>query len=81
MAALALLARVEADPKKEAEAESFLRGGLSVVQEEPAATAWFVIRLGPSRFAIFDAFPDEADRQAQLTDLVAAALKPEKRNA
>jgi hypothetical protein len=24
---------------------------------------WFGIRLGPSTFAIFDAFPDEAARQ------------------
>ena len=39
-----------------------------------ATTAWFGIRLGPSTFGIFDAFPDEAGRQAHLTGRVAAAL-------
>ena len=75
MVTLALLVRLEAKPGKEAEVESFFRGGLSVVQEEPATTASFAIRLGPSTFGIFDAFPDEAGRQARLTGRVAAALK------
>jgi len=69
-----LLVRVEAKAGREAEVESFLRGGLSVVQEEPATTAWFAIRLGPSTIGIFDAFTDEAGRQAHLTGRVAAAL-------
>jgi quinol monooxygenase YgiN len=75
MVTLALLVRLEAKPGKEAEVESFLRGGLSLVQEEPATTAWFAIRMGPSTFGIFDAFPDEAGRQAHLAGRVAAALK------
>ena len=70
----ALLVRLEAKPGKEADVESFLRGGLSVVNEEPATTAWFAIRMGPSTFGIFDAFPDEAGRQAHLSGRVAAAL-------
>jgi quinol monooxygenase YgiN len=70
----ALFVRLEAKPGKEAEVESFLRGGLSLVQEEPATTAWFGIRLGPTTFGIFDAFPDEAGRQAHLSGKVAAAL-------
>ena len=74
MVKVALLVRLEAKPGKEADVESFLRGGLSVVQEEPATTAWFAIRLGPSTFGIFDAFPDEAGRQAHLSGRVAAAL-------
>ena len=74
MVKVALLVRLEAKPGKEAEVESFLRGGLAVVQQEPATTAWFAIRLGPSTFGIFDAFPDEAGRQAHLSGQVAAAL-------
>jgi len=74
MVTLALLVRLEAKPGKEAEVESFLRGGLEIVQEEPATTAWFAIRLGPTTFGIFDAFPDEAGRQAHLSGRVAAAL-------
>ena len=74
MVKTALLVRLEAKPGKEADVESFLRGGLSVVNEEPATTAWFAIRMGPSTFGIFDAFPDEAGRQAHLSGRVAAAL-------
>lgn len=74
MVNVALLVRLEAKPGKEAEVESFLRGGLSVVQGEPATTAWFAMRLGPSTFGIFDAFPDEAGRQAHISGKVAAAL-------
>ena len=74
MVKVALLVRLEAKPGKEAEVESFLKSGLPVVQEEPATTAWFGIKLGPSTFGIFDAFPDEAGRQAHLAGRVAAAL-------
>ena len=71
----ALFVRLEAKAGKEAEVESFLRGGLSVVQEEPATIAWFGIRIGPTTtFGIFDAFPDEAGRHAHLSGKVAAAL-------
>jgi quinol monooxygenase YgiN len=71
---VALFVRLEAKAGKEAEVEQFLRGGLALVQQEPATTAWFGIRLGPSTFGIFDAFPDEAGRQAHLSGQVAAAL-------
>jgi quinol monooxygenase YgiN len=74
MVHVALLVRLEAKPGKEADVESFLRGGLAVVQEEPATAVWFAIRLGPSTFGIFDAFPDNAGRQAHLSGRVAAAL-------
>jgi hypothetical protein len=70
-----LLVRIEAMPGREADVESFLEGGLPMVQEEPATTAWFAIRLGPSTFGIFDVFPDESGRQAHLSGRVAAALK------
>jgi quinol monooxygenase YgiN len=75
MVKVALNVVLEAKPGKEEEVASFLRGGLAVVQEEPATIAWFAIRLGPTRFGIFDAFPDEAGRQAHLAGRVAAALK------
>jgi len=71
---VALFVRLEAKPGKEAEVEKFLRGGLALVQQEPATTAWFGIRLGPKTFGIFDAFPNDAGRQAHLTGQVAAAL-------
>ncbi len=74
MVKVALLVRLEAKPGKEAEVEKFLNGGLSLVQEEPATTTWYAIKLGPSTFGIFDTFPDEAGRQAHLSGKVAAAL-------
>jgi quinol monooxygenase YgiN len=74
MVSVALIVRLEAKPGKEAEVEKFLRSGLAIVQEEPATTVWFAIRFGPSTFGIFDAFPDEAGRQAHLSGRVAAAL-------
>lgn len=69
-----LLVRLEAKKGKEAEVESFLRGGLEIVQQEPTTTAWFGVRLGASTFGVFDVFPDEAGRQAHLSGRVAAAL-------
>ncbi|HYO47243.1 MAG TPA: antibiotic biosynthesis monooxygenase [Gemmatimonadota bacterium] len=74
MVKVALLVLLEAKPGKEKDVEEFLLGGLPLVEEEPATTAWFGIRLGPSTFGIFDAFPDEAGRQAHLSGKVAAAL-------
>jgi quinol monooxygenase YgiN len=72
---VALLVRLEAKLGKESEVEKFIRDGLPIVQEEPATTAWFGVRMGPSTFGIFDAFPDESGRQAHLSGRVAAALK------
>jgi len=74
MVSVALLVRLEAKPGKEADVEEFLRGGLRLVEAEPATTVWFGIRLGPSTFGIFDAFSDDAGRSAHLTGRVAAAL-------
>jgi quinol monooxygenase YgiN len=74
MVEVGLYVRLESKPGKEAEVEAFLRGGLAVVEQEPATVAWFALRLGPSTFGIFDAFPDEDGRQAHLTGRVAAAL-------
>ena len=75
MVTLGLLVRLEAKPGKEADVENFLKGGLPLVEQEPATTAWFAIRLGPSTFGIFDVFPDESGREAHLSGRVAAALK------
>ena len=75
MVTVALWVRLEAKPGRESEVEKFLKGGLPIVQEERGTTAWFAIRLGPTTFGIFDAFPDEAGREAHLSGRVAAALK------
>ena len=74
MTKVALFVRLEAKPGRESEVESFLRGGLPIVEAEPETTAWFALRFGPTTFGIFDAFPSDEGRQAHLSGKVAAAL-------
>lgn len=74
MVKFALLVVLNAKPGKEAAVEAFLRESQPLVQDEPGTVAWFGLRMGPSTFAIFDAFPDEEGRQAHLSGRVAAAL-------
>ena len=65
---------LRAKPGKDAEVEQFLEAGRSLVEDEPATTAWFAIRLGASEYAIVDFFPDDQGRQAHLSGKVAEAL-------
>ena len=74
MVTKALFVRLEAKAGKEDAVERFLKEAVPAVQAERDTPAWFAIRMGPSTFAIFDAFPDEAGRQAHLGGQVAAAL-------
>lgn len=74
MVKVGLFVRLKAKPGKESEVEAFLKSGLPLAEAEPATTAWFAIKMGPSTFGIFDAFPDDAGRQAHLTGRIAAAL-------
>lgn len=74
MVKTALYVRLEAKPGRESDVERFLQSGLALVNDEPATTAWFALKMGASRFGIFDAFPDEAGRDAHLAGRVAEAL-------
>ena len=69
-----LSVRLEAKPGREADLEAFLRDAAPLAQAEPATLVWFAIRLGPATFGIFDAFADEAGREAHLAGQIAAAL-------
>lgn len=71
---VALWVRLEAKRGKEKAVADFLQNGQALVQQEPKTVAWFAVQLGPSSFGIFDAFPDEAGRQAHLAGGVATAL-------
>jgi quinol monooxygenase YgiN len=64
MVSVGFLIRVEAEPDRVAEVEAMLKSGVDHVREEGLAVAWFGLRVGPTSFVIFDAFVDEADRQA-----------------
>jgi quinol monooxygenase YgiN len=74
MTKLGLYVALDAKTGKEAELAAFLSGALPLVEAEPATTAWFALRMGPSRFGIFDAFADEKGREAHLSGAVAKAL-------
>jgi quinol monooxygenase YgiN len=74
MVNVALLVRLHAKPGKEEEVARFLAGALPLAQAEPATPVWFAIRISPSEFGIFDAFADDAGRQAHLGGQIAAAL-------
>jgi quinol monooxygenase YgiN len=74
MIKLALFARFEAKPGKEAEVMQFLQAGLQLAQEESATPIWFALRLSPRTFGVFDAFHDEAGRRGHLAGPIAAAL-------
>lgn len=71
---LALFARLEAKPGKEHDVVEFLRQGLALANQESTTLMWFALRLGPTTFAIFDTFADEAGRQRHLTGPIAQAL-------
>src|SRR6188472_1091148 len=70
---LALFARLEAKRGKEQEVADFLRQGLALAHQEATTLMWFALRLGPTTFAIFDAFGDEAARQRHLNGPMAQA--------
>lgn len=71
---LALFARLEAKPGKEKEVAEFLKQGLALANQEATTLMWFALRLGPTTFAIFDTFADEAGRQTHLGGPIAKAL-------
>ena len=70
----ALFVRLDAKPGKEADVAAFLSAGLSMANQEATTPIWFALRISPSVFAVFDAFEDEAGRQAHLTGPIAQAL-------
>jgi|SRR6516165_4911942 len=74
MLTVSLFVRLEAKPGKEDEVAAFLRQGLQLANQETTTPLWFALRLGPTTFAIFDAFQDEAGRQNHLNGPIAKAL-------
>jgi quinol monooxygenase YgiN len=74
MSKYALYVPLEAKPGKEKEVADFLRSAVPLVNAEAGTISWFAIQEGPSRFAIFDTFDDDAGRNAHLNGKVAAAL-------
>lgn len=69
-----IFATLKAKPGKEAEVEAFLKSALPLANQEEATIVWFALKLDASTFGIFDAFADNAGRQAHLSGPIAAAL-------
>ncbi|MGA2560629.1 MAG: antibiotic biosynthesis monooxygenase [Terracidiphilus sp.] len=74
MEKLALYAMLEAKAGKEQEVESFLKSAQPLAVRESGTTAWYALKLGPSKFGIFDTFQNEQGREAHLTGEIAKAL-------
>ena len=74
MIKLALFARLEAKPGKEADVAAFLEAGLAMARAETTTPIWFALRLSPTTFGVFDAFHDEDGRQKHLSGPIAQAL-------
>ena len=70
----ALFVRLEAKPGQEKDLAQFLQAGLGLAQQERTTPVWFALQLGPSTFGVFDAFVDEAGREAHLNGPIAQAL-------
>jgi quinol monooxygenase YgiN len=71
---VALWAVLESKPGKEDAVEAFLKSAQSLAEREAETTSWYAVRISPSKFGIFDTFPDERGRVAHLTGEIAKAL-------
>ncbi|MFI4939444.1 MAG: putative quinol monooxygenase [Burkholderiales bacterium] len=70
----ALFARFEAKPGKESDVAAFLDMGLALANQEATTPIWFALKLSETTFGVFDAFENEAGRQAHLNGPIAQAL-------
>jgi quinol monooxygenase YgiN len=69
-----ILALLKAKPGKEAELAAFLDAGRAIVEKEDGTRVWYAFKVDDATFGIFDAFDDEAGRQAHLSGEIPAAL-------
>jgi quinol monooxygenase YgiN len=74
MTKVSLFVELKARPGKEDAVAAFLASAQGLVAAEPGTAAWFAVRFDTQTFAIFDAFENEAGRDAHLNGAVAAAL-------
>ncbi len=62
----AFFIEIEALPGKEEDVVQMLHDIRATVEDEPATGPWFAVRRSGTSFAIFEAFPDIAGRQAHV---------------
>jgi quinol monooxygenase YgiN len=74
MSKLAIWAELEAKAGKEKEVADFLKSAQALAESEHGTVTWYAMKLGGSKFGIFDTFADEAGREAHLNGEIAKAL-------
>jgi quinol monooxygenase YgiN len=74
MLTLSLFVRLEAKPGKADDVAAFLQQGLQLANQEATTPLWFALKFGPTTFAVFDSFENEAGREAHLAGRIAEAL-------
>jgi quinol monooxygenase YgiN len=71
---VAILVLLTAKAGKEKEVEEFLKSAQPLAAREPGTTTWYALKIGDSKFAIFDTFKDDAGRDAHFAGDIAKAL-------
>lgn len=51
-----------------------MKSAQPLAEREAGTTTWYAVKLGPSKFGIFDTFQDESGRSAHLNGEIAKAL-------
>ena len=69
-----LLLRLPIKDAHRNDAAEFLRGGESIVNEEPDTTNWFAIRFENGDHGVFDVFPNAKGRRTHLTGKIPQQL-------
>lgn len=67
MVSVGSLIRFEGKPSRVQDVERMPTSAVDHIREEGVAVGWFALRLSPASFAIFDAFADEAGRNASIS--------------
>src|SRR5215467_8306437 len=73
MVTAALWVELNAKPGKERELEEFLKSAQPLAEREKDTVSWYVVKMGPANFGIFDTFADENGRKAHLDGEIAKA--------
>ncbi|MEM9566097.1 MAG: antibiotic biosynthesis monooxygenase [Actinomycetota bacterium] len=71
---VAFVAKIVAAPGQAGDLSSLLAGAVELANHETGTIVWFALRSDENTFWIFDAFPDEAARDAHANGQIVAAL-------
>lgn len=71
---LAIWVQMEAKAGKEQEVADFLKSAQTLAEREQGTTSWYAVKIGASKFGIFDTFADENGRNAHLNGEIAKVL-------